>query len=248
MVIESAEGWFRPLHSSAGLALVHVDLQPHAGRETRAAGLLDTAERVRSDRYRFDRPRREFVLCRAVLRLLLCRRIGCGNGQLRLSAGPYGKLYAMVDDAVASVQFNVSHSGRHGLIAFTRDARVGVDVEDRARKCNIDGVIDSVFGPGEREDLAAAHGRRRHESFLRLWTLKEALIKACGRGFSLDPSGFELPGEIQQGAKTSTFRFPSRPRSLWRLVDLSCDEYAAAVAYEVCPRSAGSVTAWTSRF
>ena len=149
----------------------------------------------------------------------------------------------MVDEAAASVHFNVSHSGRHGLIAFTQDARVGVDIEDRARKCNIDGVIDSVFGPGEREDLAAAEGRERHGLFLKLWTLKEALIKACGRGFSLDPSRFEVPANMRQGAKASTFRFPSRPRSLWRLVDLGCDEFAAAAAYELRPQSNGGIAA-----
>ena len=171
----------------------------------------------------------------------LCSRIGCSNGQLRLGAGAYGKLYAVVHNAVACAQFNVSHGGGHGLIAFTQDAQVGVDVEDRARRCNIDGLIDSVFGPDGRKDLAAAQGRQRHGLFLKLRTLREALIKACGRGFSLDPSRFAVPGDVRQGAKACTFRFPSRPRSLWRLVDLSCNEFAAAVAYALRPVSTGSI-------
>ena len=33
--------------------------------------------------------------------------------------------------------------------------------------------------------------------FFRLWSMKEALIKALGSGFSLNPFGFEVPGPMR---------------------------------------------------
>ena len=121
------------------------------------------------------------------------------------------------------------------MIALAGHGRIGVDVEERRPCHDPDGAIRTAFAPAEQAELAAARGARKAELFFRLWTLKEALLKALGVGLSLDTSGFEVPLALRQGAPTSLFRFPHDPTVGWRLDNLSNADFAAAVAHELKP-------------
>ena len=229
------ERWWRFFAKRGDIVVLHVDLTPHAVREAKALWWLDEAERVRWRRYLHERPRREFALCRAALRAVLCGQLGCRNDQLAFGASQYGKPVAILDEAPAPIGFSVSHSGRHGLIALAPGGRLGVDVEERMARHDPDGEISTVFAPGERAELASASGDRKMHLFFALWTMKEALIKALGTGFALDISAFEIPPGMYSGARTSLFRFPHLPGVEWRLDNLGNDRFAAALAYESTP-------------
>ena len=146
--------WWRPFHTTRRAVVIHVDLRPHAARADDALAWLDHTERARWRRYRYERPRREFGLCRAALRATLCARLGCGNEDLAFEISPHGKPFAVVGGTRSPVSFNVSHSGNHGLIALAAAGRIGVDVEERATRHDPDGPIGTVFAPAERTDLA----------------------------------------------------------------------------------------------
>lgn len=214
------------------VTVAHVDLTPCTEREIEARGWLDEPERERWGRYLADGPRRRFALCRAALRAILCNRLGCRNEHLTFGASRHGKPFARVRGEPAPVSFNVSHSGEHGLIAFAPDGRLGVDVEERVARRDLDVLIEAVLGPDEQAEVRSAEGRRKIHLFFGLWTAKEALIKAQGQGLAFDMSRFEIPLAMRRGAKTSPFRFPEAPTIRWRLVDLSDERFAAAVAYE----------------
>ncbi len=228
--------WWSPWREDGVSLILHVDLRPHEEREARALTLLDEEERRRWNRFLVYRARRQFALCRAALRMNLCQRLGCENSELSFGYREHGKPFARVNGIRAPIRFNVSHSGSHGLIAFAERERLGVDVEERVADRDFDGIGDSVYGPTERRALAAARGREKVNRFYRLWSLKEALIKALGTGFSLNPSRFEIPPEMLRGARSGEFRFPHRPSEAWWLVDLGEPRFAAALAYR---RTAG---------
>ena len=217
--------------------VLHIDLSPREDAQERALPWLDDAERARWRRYRFDRPRREFALCRAALRSILCSWLDCRNDQLAFGALEHGKPFALISGQPAPVSFNVSHSGRHGLIAVAARDRLGVDVEDRVARRDFSGLAESVFGPNEQAEFSLLGDRDRPATFYLLWTLKEALIKALGTGFSLNPSGFEVPPAMRQGARRAVFRFPAQPDVDWQLEDLGNEDFAAGLAYEA--RSSG---------
>lgn len=235
------ECWWRPFDKTGNVVILHVDLSPNAARTAKALSWLDRAERARWRRYRHARPRREFVLCRAALRAVLCGRLGCRNDQLAFGASKYGKLFAILDDAPAPISFSVSHSGKHGLIAFASEGRLGVDVEERVARHDPEGEIRTIFAPGERAELALAGGDRKLRLFFALWTMKEALVKALGTGLSLNMSQFEIPRRMYLGARTSVFRFPHLPTVRWRLDNLGNDRFAAAVAHELAPNGAAGL-------
>lgn len=216
-----------------GATVFHVDLAPDADREARAFALLDDEEAARWHRFRAAAPRRRFALCRAALRVALAERLGCPERRLSFGYGEHGKPFAVVDGRPAAVGFNVSHGGRHGLIAVAARGWLGVDVEERVPGRDLAGIGGMIYGPTERRLLAEAGGSRALRLFYRIWTLKEALIKAAGTGLFLDPSGFEVPEPMLHGARSGVFRFPDAPSGDWSLVDLGECRFAAALAYRL---------------
>ena len=184
-------------------------------------------------RFVVEGPRRRFTLCRAALRAILCDQLACENEQLAFGASEYGKPFALVDGAPATISFNVSHSGSHGLIAFAPAGRLGVDIEERTDRRDIDLLGEAVFGPAERASLDLTSGHAKTHLFFRLWTIKEALMKAHGAGFRLDASSFEAPPTMLRGMSKAMFRLPQLPDVTWLVEDLGNERFAAAIAHEV---------------
>jgi phosphopantetheinyl transferase len=76
---------------------------------------------------------------------------------------------------------SVTWAGRWGVVAFA-DCQVGIDAEPLRGATR---PIASALSPSEVAVLEDLSGRDRSESFLRLWTAKEAVAKADGRGLAL---------------------------------------------------------------
>jgi 4'-phosphopantetheinyl transferase len=215
------------LYSRAAVRVYGVDLRSGATL-SRCLALLDQGERTRADRFTVEPPRRQFVITRGALRLLLAREVGCPAEALAFGAGRHGKPFLLAGDAPAEVAFNVSHSGTRGLIAIGRGA-VGVDIEFTGCEADLDLVARGVFTPAEQAALQRKAGRDRATLFFRLWTQKEALIKARGCGFAYPPRQFTLPAALVGGAREAPFTFPGEAAPTWLVTDLSEGDYAAAL-------------------
>ena len=236
MTTSSVTGcWWSPVGQVAGAAVSHVALSPHPAREAEALSWLDEQERARARRFIGVGPRRGFALCRAALRALLCDELRCGNEQLTFGVSEHGKPFALVQGLPVDISFNVSHSGNHGLIALAPEGRLGIDVEECASHRNLDTLIETVFTPDEQAELALIEGEERPRAFFRLWTVKEALVKAEGTGLSLDPSLFEVPPAMRRGASSAVFAFPRIPSVRWRVESFDGDDFVAAIAHELDP-------------
>ncbi|MDE2861090.1 MAG: 4'-phosphopantetheinyl transferase superfamily protein [Chloroflexota bacterium] len=213
--------------------VLHVDLTTDADREAQALAWLSDEERERCSRFLYDGPRRRFALCRAALRAVLCDRLGCSNRELAIGEQEFGKPYAALGGEMATISFNVSHSGDHGLIAYAPDGWLGVDIEERSARRSLRELIETTLTPVEREELGSGSDQQRLHSFLKLWTIKEAFIKAIGLGVSISMSELEVPAAMRHGTTGGVFDLPQTPGVSWRLEDLGTERFAAAVAHEV---------------
>ncbi len=225
-----AQRWWSPWRSVDGTTILHVDLAPVPDRERQAVTLLDSTERARWKRSQSDEARYAFALCRAALRTSLAEHAGCESDTLSFGHLDHGKPFALIDATRSDIGFNVSHSGEHGLIAIGTDHDLGIDVEERSMHRDLAGLSRRVYGPRERQRLAEVAGPARAHLFYRLWTMKEALLKAIGAGLSLGPTCFEIPETMLDGAGACFFRFPHDPSPPLRLVDLGEERFAAALA------------------
>ena len=146
MTVVANNSWIRRFRKIDDIVVVHIDLAPQKDQISLAVTWLDQEEITRWRRYRFGRPQRQFALCRAALRAVLCSRLDCKNSQLSVGVSDYGKPFALLDGSPAPVSFNVSHSGNHGLIAFAQKKRLGVDVEERVLRRGRTGLLGGHFG------------------------------------------------------------------------------------------------------
>ncbi len=80
------------------------------------------------------------------------------------------------------MQFNVSHSGERLVIAVAWGRRLGVDIERFPSLDTVDAVSAQVCSEGELEAIRRMDRSRQQAEFARLWTRKEAYVKAGGRG------------------------------------------------------------------
>jgi 4'-phosphopantetheinyl transferase len=217
------------VHERAGVSVHRVKLRADPAVEAACLALLDHEERARAARYKAAEPRRQFVITRGALRLLLARHLDRAAQALAFAQGPHGKPFAVVDGAPSKIEFNVSHSAKRGLIAIAREP-VGVDIEFLGREADFHLVAKGVLTAAEQAALRQRAGAEQARLFYRLWTQKEALIKATGRGFACPPRGFAAPDALLEDARSASFAFPGETAA-WLVTDLSDGAYAAALAH-----------------
>ena len=144
-------------------------------------GLLTADERARARRYHFEHDRRRFVVARARLRAILALYLGGEPGDVVFAVDARGKL-RLTGAAAGGLEFSVSHSGGRALFALARQRRVGVDLERIEEGIDWEPVATRFFSSGEIAGLRALPSERRAGEFFRLWTRKEAWLKARGDG------------------------------------------------------------------
>jgi 4'-phosphopantetheinyl transferase len=93
--------------------------------------------------------------------------------------------------ALQAFDVSWSHSGDGLLIALGEGVEVGADLERSRPRPRALELADRFFHASEAAWLRGLPEPDRHESFLRLWCAKEAVLKAHGRGiaFGLDKFG-----------------------------------------------------------
>lgn len=131
-------------------------------------------------------PVRDLSPARAALarRLIACRA-GCAEDEVAIAHDAEGAPLI----AAPQTGLCVSMAGRNGMVAAAvADHAVGVDIETIAAR--FDPPLN-VLHPAERLALAAA-GEGSYEAFLRIWTVKEAYVKALGTGLAREPVEIEV--------------------------------------------------------
>lgn len=144
--------------------------------EAEARRDLPAAERLRADRFARPALRRRFAVGRAVLRRLLGGYLGATAAEVVIGESAHGKPF------VDGIEFNISHSGELLAMAFRSDAAVGVDIEEENPRLHVREIAERFFAPEEAASLQRLPSCE--SEFYRLWTAKEAVLKAAGLGLA----------------------------------------------------------------
>ncbi len=142
---------------------------------------LSADEMARANRFVRAQDRTSFILARAALRRLLGQATGVRPENLSFSVGPYGKPFLA---GRQDVQFNVSHSGSLALIGVSTERPIGVDIELMRENIDELTLARHFFCEKEHRFLATLAGEAQLTAFYKIWTCKEAVLKAFGAGIS----------------------------------------------------------------
>ena len=100
--------------------------------------------------------------------------------------------------ALQAFDVSWSHSGEGLLVALGEGVEVGADLERARPRPRALELADRFFHATEAAWLRGLPEPERHESFLRLWCAKEAVLKAHGRGIAYGLDKFGL-AETDEG-------------------------------------------------
>jgi 4'-phosphopantetheinyl transferase len=191
--------------------------------------LLSHDEMARWQRLKFEKHRREYLATHALARIALSHHRGAPPQAWRFKLNAYGKPSI---DPECGLRFNLSNSLGLVVCLIGEGAEVGVDVEAHGRARAILEVGPRMFSPRELAQLESLHEDERPERALRLWTLKEAYIKARGMGLALPLNKFSF---LFDSAKSTRLEMdPSMDDSpeRWRFCTLEYRAHCIAMLVE----------------
>lgn len=129
--------------------------------------------------------------------------------------------------------FNLTHCADAAIVAVAHDLELGVDIEPvGGRERPYAALARRYFCREEADWVAAQPAASMQRAFVSLWTAKEAVLKATGRGiaFGLDRLRFAV-GPDGVGALVA-IEAPAAPADAWQVHALAPEpELAAAVAW-----------------
>ncbi|MCH2002669.1 4'-phosphopantetheinyl transferase family protein [Acinetobacter seifertii] len=112
---------------------------------------------------------------------LLAQKLSVNPTDLQFAKHEYGKPY-LLD---YTLYFNHSHSQQYYALALSERVKdIGIDVEELDRKVRLDSLAQHAFHADEYATWQNLEQDR--EFWFKVWTTKEAVLKASGLGIRLD--------------------------------------------------------------
>jgi len=148
---------------------------------------------------------------------LLARYLAIEPSAVTLREGDHGRPCLATAHGEA-LDFNWSHSGDHALIAVARGIAPGVDIERLRPRPKALEIARRFFSKDEIAALASASPERRSGIFLAIWTAKEALLKAHGRGLSF---GLDRLSVVGTDAMIQLRHFDGEDVDRWQVQQLA---------------------------
>lgn len=174
---------------------------------------LSQEEMDRANRRRFERHRQSFILSHGFLRAILAPYLGIGPADIKILVGTHGKPF--VDGGPG---FSLAHAGTYAVVAIADTEFIGVDVEqDRPELDPVD-VAQRFFAEAEWQSLKELPTAEAKARFRRLWTCKEAFVKAIGLGMNYSLDRVVIDDSLNGTARVAKVEAEYGPESAWSLL------------------------------
>lgn len=171
------------------MALVNMDdhLDP-------SAFTLTCAEVARRSAFRRPVDAHRFIQLRIAARMFAARELDLEARSLTIEQFPcpacdsqyHGPPRLVSSGQTVPVSFSLSRSRHCGVVLLSNTSQSAIDIE-HVRSEGVS-AIESVLSRHERRSVRDLDERSRTENLYRLWTAKEAVLKALGVGLIIDPA------------------------------------------------------------
>ncbi|HET6554060.1 MAG TPA: 4'-phosphopantetheinyl transferase superfamily protein [Dyella sp.] len=197
------------------------------------------AERLGDDEIHVWRLAYDHHRGRAPLIWMLAAYLGVPAEAVQLEESDHGRPM-LADPHRDAFAFNWSHSHDQALIAIARGVAPGVDLERLRPHPKAVPIARRYFSPDEAAWLEGVPATQRDRAFLDLWTAKEAVLKALGRGLAFGLHRLSIAGSSELPILG---RLEGHEAGQWQLHRLALDEeHVGTLAWHGEPRH---VRLWT---
>lgn len=176
-----------PAPSGSLLWLIDLHHEPEAAHWA----ACDADEQARAQRFRFEVHARRFRAAHAAMRQIMGAQLGVPAAGLRWRTGSHDKPHLLGHDGW---HFNLSHSGDWALLGMSPVSPIGVDIECHKEMRDMAGIVRHQFSLAEQRTYEALPGGEQTDWFFRIWSRKEACLKALGSGLSVSSKSFDIDG------------------------------------------------------
>jgi 4'-phosphopantetheinyl transferase len=187
---------------------------------------LSAEEQARALRYRQKTAAEQFVMVRALLRVLLGQYLHQDPTSLEFCYSVNGKPALNRRSCEETLRFNLSHSQGRVLYAFTNSNEIGVDIEALNPAVNYIKLAHRICTAQERLMFDQLPPTEQCAAFFRLWTRKEAVIKLYADRLYKKLSVIDVP--IQ--AELDECWIEVENRAIWIQNLDFCADFAGAIA------------------
>lgn len=193
--------------SSAEGALVFLCNQRDATLRPSLPECLSAAEMARLVTIHHPQQAADYRFSRQLLRMLLARLLNCAPEDIQYHLHAKGKPF--LENGM--LEFNVSHSGDWLAVAVSRQM-IGIDVEQSpSRPRPWLKLAQRFFTATETSWLYEQPEPDHAQQFLRIWTQKEAALKAIGCGLSQHLQALDIRAATQQICADNLWLETSQP-------------------------------------
>src|ERR1017187_5434061 len=147
--------------------------------------LLNPEEQAKYQTFIHLGKKTEYLTTRILVRKTLSQYIDYQPGQLQFSENSNGRPEISHPKIDMPLRFNISHTFGLVVVAVALDCELGVDVEFIKRTDDLTSLAEHNFSDPEVMALKKLGEEAQVGRFFEIWTLKEAYIKARGKGLSL---------------------------------------------------------------
>jgi len=148
--------------------------------------ILSEKEKSQYDQFSVPHVRLEYLITRAMVRSVLSRYItNFPIADITFSKNKYGKPFISDNILAKNLSFNISHTKNISVIAITAGTDIGIDIEKNRKNFDFLEIAKNSFSMSEFNSLKNLNSYKQGTRFFEIWTLKEAYIKARGKGLHI---------------------------------------------------------------
>ena len=205
---------------------------------TELSQFLNAKELKRSERFYKHLDKNQFVISRAILKLILAAYAATDLRNIHFGTFQNKKPFLV---SHPWLRFNVSHAKEFATIAVSRK-NVGIDIEYMAQDFDYTELLPDIFN--QHEILSIENATDKKQAFYTAWTRKEAFVKALGKGIDED---FKYIPSLD-GHHTIDFTLLKNSEN-WQIISFDLtNNYVGSVAFEGLSIIRDGLTAQTVPF
>ncbi len=177
-----------------GSTIWYTSMQNHHAEDF--MGFLSGSELESANKKRDEVLSQRAIISRGFLRYILGHSLHMHPTAIPLELTAHGKP-VLAYDLKHRLNFNVAHSKEMLIVAVSETSQIGVDVEWIDPSKNLNQVANICLMPEETR-FFAFHGNQP-SVFFKIWTIKEAILKATGLGLAYPMNKFSVISSKSDG-------------------------------------------------
>jgi 4'-phosphopantetheinyl transferase len=184
----------------------------------KATESLSSIESIRANQFKFEEDKNRFTAAHFFLRKTLSNYCGTEPGKIEITQEKNQKPILKKDCNPDKIYFNLSYRENFSLLAISNIECIGIDIERHRHIENIDDFSDNFFSKKERAFMNDLSSEEKQQCFFKLWTRKEAYIKAIGKGLSFPLQSFSVINS--KGDPLLSLPQYDKEEDFWKIVEI----------------------------